>query len=416
MKPLKTALILPLFASSLMGATYYVSPAGSDSTGTGGILNPWQTLKHALGQASCGDTVTMRDGVYNEYLGAGDVPSCTSTTILTIQAGVAANPIIKAPNGNTSTLWLNYVDYTVWRDITFDNANLTEDGVHCHDVVVLTHSSHNRFERIEARNSLCNTIQIALSSNYNVITKSSRGESNLHHGGTSYPQGNPLYNLRDDHGVYINQNSHDNVVEFTYVHDILGFGLHAYNSGYGGLDGTIFRYNVIEGVGHRDAVTNAVMNSAGILLSDGTSQLAYGNIIIGSLGAGINAGNGPTTGIYNNTIVGNDSGATGWGAITLSYGYGVIQNNILYGNNAISIYEDAANAASNYTCSNNLNMTNCGLTEGTTNPVFVNSGSGDYHLQSTSPARALGADLSAIFTTDLDGATIVNWDSGALQY
>jgi hypothetical protein len=50
------------------------------------------------------------------------------------------------------------------------------------------------------------------------------------------------------------------------------------------------------------------------------------------------------------------------------------------------------------------------------NPLFINNFA-DLHLQSASPCRNIGADLSAYFTTDIDGVIrrIGSWDAGAYQ-
>ena len=48
-------------------AEYYVSTAGSDTTGNGAITTPYQTIQHVLDNvASSGDTITLRAGTYNE--------------------------------------------------------------------------------------------------------------------------------------------------------------------------------------------------------------------------------------------------------------------------------------------------------------------------------------------------------------
>lgn len=55
-----SAFAAPRLASA---ATYYVSPAGSDSNpGTSG--NPWQTLSYATSKMSGGDTLILKDGTY----------------------------------------------------------------------------------------------------------------------------------------------------------------------------------------------------------------------------------------------------------------------------------------------------------------------------------------------------------------
>jgi hypothetical protein len=43
---------------------HFVSPAGSDSTGTGTFTNPWKTIATALGKGTSGDTLYVRAGSY----------------------------------------------------------------------------------------------------------------------------------------------------------------------------------------------------------------------------------------------------------------------------------------------------------------------------------------------------------------
>ncbi|MGH6878800.1 MAG: DUF1565 domain-containing protein, partial [Rhizomicrobium sp.] len=50
------------------GKTYYVATNGSDSN-DGSIDAPWRTVQHAADVAVAGDTVLVRQGVYNEYVG-----------------------------------------------------------------------------------------------------------------------------------------------------------------------------------------------------------------------------------------------------------------------------------------------------------------------------------------------------------
>jgi hypothetical protein len=58
-------LVLVLTNLSLSGATYYVSPKGSDASGTGTINTPWLSLNKALSRVSAGDIIYMRGGTYN---------------------------------------------------------------------------------------------------------------------------------------------------------------------------------------------------------------------------------------------------------------------------------------------------------------------------------------------------------------
>jgi len=49
------------------GPTFYVSPLGDDSN-PGTIDQPWKTVQHAADVLVAGDTVLIRDGVYNEHV------------------------------------------------------------------------------------------------------------------------------------------------------------------------------------------------------------------------------------------------------------------------------------------------------------------------------------------------------------
>jgi len=56
------------------GATYYVSPSGSDAA-PGTIAEPWATIQHAAESISAGDTALIRGGTYAENIevaGSGD--------------------------------------------------------------------------------------------------------------------------------------------------------------------------------------------------------------------------------------------------------------------------------------------------------------------------------------------------------
>jgi hypothetical protein len=50
-------------------------------------------------------------------------------------------------------------------------------------------------------------------------------------------------------------------------------------------------------------------------------------------------------------------------------------------------------------------------------PLFVNPGAGDYHVQTGSPAIGAGVNLSSSFTTDYAGTTRTPpWTIGAYQF
>ena len=96
---------------------------------------------------------------------------------------------------------------------------------------------------------------------------------------------------------------------------------------------------------------------------------------------------------------------------------GIYKNNIFHTTTSGSGKGFYSSSGVDKTCYYLSGSTYYGTTYTTSDPMLVNPTSGDYHLQSGSPCRSIGADLSAYFTVDIDGETrTVPWDIGADQY
>jgi hypothetical protein len=164
--------------------------------------------------------------------------------------------------------------------------------------------------------------------------------------------------------------------------------------------GYIIRNNRMDASGqHAGLGTDAV---AAILISAGSGNLYYNNLIYGSPVDGIFVyASESNLGIYNNTIYGNSRTCIVLNSSSISST--TIRNNICYGNGSNSI----SNGGSGTTSSNNLLSTN---------PLFVNAGASDFHLQVSSPAIGAGVNLSGIFAVDYSGiarSSSSSWDLGA---
>jgi hypothetical protein len=59
--------VITLVTQPATGTTYYVSTTGSDSN-PGTLSRPWRTIQHAANTVTAGDTVYVRNGVYNEVV------------------------------------------------------------------------------------------------------------------------------------------------------------------------------------------------------------------------------------------------------------------------------------------------------------------------------------------------------------
>jgi hypothetical protein len=63
MKKLFTILMMLSASVAVLAADYYVSPSGSDDN-AGTIDAPFATLKKAIGNATAGTTIYLREGTY----------------------------------------------------------------------------------------------------------------------------------------------------------------------------------------------------------------------------------------------------------------------------------------------------------------------------------------------------------------
>ena len=61
---LVAVIVLVGFGNSARADDFYMAANGSDTTGDGGLSNPWLTLQHSIVQMSGGDALIIRDGIY----------------------------------------------------------------------------------------------------------------------------------------------------------------------------------------------------------------------------------------------------------------------------------------------------------------------------------------------------------------
>jgi PKD repeat protein len=148
-------------------------------------------------------------------------------------------------------------------------------------------------------------------------------------------------------------------------------------------------------------------------------------------GAGIDVYGGSNATFSNCTIVANSASRSG-GGIYSSVSNPVLNNTIVWGNtagvagnqictwNSLSYatlnYSDYANGANDVAGPGTVTPTNCIVSD----PLFMDAGSGDYHLQATSPCKDTGSNaLAAGITTDLEGNPRIynsTVDMGAYEY
>ncbi len=125
-------------------------------------------------------------------------------------------------------------------------------------------------------------------------------------------------------------------------------------------------------------------NGSGVTV-DGTDNQFFNMRVYGNAAA-LKVQGGSSNLVFNNSVYGNAGSYGLW----ISSGTGNrAQNNIVYGNTSDTIL----NQGTSSTLDHNV----------TTNPQWVNPSTGDFRLQSGSPAIDAGTDLSSYFNTDCVG-------------
>ncbi|MGC9367671.1 MAG: right-handed parallel beta-helix repeat-containing protein [bacterium] len=134
-----------IFPHGLISMTYYVSPAGNDSN-PGTYVLPWQNISKAASTLIAGDTVLIRDGIYQEQV--LPVNSGSPGSFIVYAAFPGENPVV---NGDTVTvsiwggLWELYqIDYIAIYGITVINSKAA--GIiaeECNHLLLRKNLTHN---------------------------------------------------------------------------------------------------------------------------------------------------------------------------------------------------------------------------------------------------------------------------------
>ncbi len=371
--------------------TYFVSNSGNDSF-SGSQNSPFATITHALSVMVSGDTVFLRGGTYPEALRTFQItiPSGTSYTNAITISGFQQE---LASITGISTGILDFStgagkSYIIFRNLTLD-CSFSNSQAEALYAGVTNH--HIRFDNIDIKSNFSTVILLTTSTGNGLNGEADTVEflNCRIHGWQRY-------------GAYARGTNW--LFDNCEVYDNGGYGIQVYNSGHNDVSGNIIRNCNI----HDCALSPGLGgdSTGGILISSGSNNLAYNNIIynLGShslYGIGFdyfNGGGGNAA--YNNTVFnipgdGISIGTGGAGAI--------VQNNISFNNSGQNIVSIATSA----TIDHNF----------TANPNFVDSTNGDFHLQSTSSAINFGRDLSSVFTVDKDGNTrTLPFDVGAYEF
>jgi parallel beta-helix repeat protein len=376
------------------GRVYYVATSGSDAA-AGTQAQPFRTVNKGVSVLTPGDTLLIQPGTYAEALN-NSVPGGTSWSApVIVKAADPSNRPVLRPSSNTgSVLYIQNADrqYIIFDGIVFDGANVSADASK-----ITSGPTHIRLMNSEFMNAGANGILFSHTSDHEILNCS------IHDNGADV----------GGHGLYIAASRV--TVDGTEVYRNNEWGVHVYNGLYPSeaSDGNMIRNSRIHdngGFAHNVADS---LRGKGMLLGSGSGNTAYNNLVYNNYETGIQVGDhASNTVVSNNTVYRNaiSSAIVSGGWINGIYVMGdstnaIIQNNTTYGNGVDAI----ANLGSGTTLRNNLIGTN---------PMFVNPNTGDFRLQTGSPAIDAGTTVASV-TSDISGVPRPQggaYDIGAYEY
>jgi parallel beta-helix repeat protein len=364
-------LLLILLAPSLVSAaTYYVATDGSGSTCSD--VAPCGSINTGISKLSAGDTLYLRGGTYTQTWQSG-------VTHLNSGSSWSTPITIAAYSGESVTIEgrLQFNDGAPASYIILDHLTLYDGN----PLYMASDSHHIRFQFGKLRGKAGASILVSGSAPFVEILHSEIYDA----GG---PGGTGCTDPYGCYGMYYA--GHDCLFDDNRVHDNGGYGFHIYDSGSSSVSNNVVRNSLFYNNGFTDPLCCG--HSGNLLISHGTNNQAYNNMLYNSFG-GIQISSCTNCKAYNNTIYNNQN----YGISTDATG-SVIKNNIVYNNgSAIDDYGSGTVFAANL-----CNLTGGGCTLAG-NPLFVNAGAANFHLQVNSPAINAGVSTGPEVTTDFEG-------------
>lgn len=357
--------LLPSRIPESTGTNYYVSTTGNDTTGDGSIGSPWLTMQKALDTVSLtGSIINMRGGT---YVSAGNETRWTrqggSTNPVTVQNYPGETVII-----DQSRILVyhatNQPSYLRIKGLTVRNA-----GASVEDNIKIEGQANN----IEVVGC---TVHGADKQGVNIQTTSGHGNNIQVWDCIIHTNGNTAHgNL--DHGLYWGHSGSNCVLANCLFYNNCAYNLQVYPDANGII---VANCTFDDGMAHAQA---------------------RGGMVLGTEAQGVD----------NTVIVGVIStNADGYGFDVYNGGGGSQVNNNAY--DCIG-YNDTSGSF-NTGAGGLLAYTNCS----TVDPLYVNAGTRNYHLQSSSPAisKIQSARYGYVPVLDIEGNARVTADAGCYRY
>lgn len=364
-------------------ADVWVAKTGSDSNDGLSEASPKLTIVGANGAASvasAGDRIAIKAGTYAESLGfwgASAIPSGSSFATATTLVNYPGDTVIIRGDGSHEPV--NFYG-TGWHHIILDGLVIDPNAVGSLSGAFVGNGAHHiRFIRAEVKNGR-STGGISLFDAAAGTSDCEILDSLIHNNGVS---------TQFDHGIY--SAVPGTIVRGCQIYANAAVGFHQYNGGSA----------VTGGLVEKTIIRN---NNAGMFLWDINSAQAFNNLVYDNTTGGISINNSDTFKTHNNTIAFN--GTIGLDISANSTG-GVARNNLFRSNT-----DDDINDLGGNTLSNNW-------LHADGDPLFVNAGTRDLHLTSSSGPRNAGTSTSPDVVDDFDDVTRPKgaaYDIGAYEF
>jgi len=298
------------------GNTYYISPNGNDSN-PGTQAEPFQTFDKAFNTIQAGDALYLLSGSYGSIL-------------LRIQEGYTnvygtswSNPlIIAAAPGASVTTYSVGVTGDSHHYIIFDGLIIDPQG-NSTGFYVSNGAGHIRLQNSEVRNGDGQGILTPEEGvGYNEFVN-----LDVHSNGFTLandPETNATGHFgRHFHGIY--NSAGNTLIENSRIYNNTGYGIHNYR-GAPGNDNNVARNNIVYNNGVTEDGT-----SFGILLTNGSNNQAYDNIVYGNSG-GIEISTSCTNCVVDGNTIYNNNRTQGYtyAGTTIRGTNSTVQNNTIY--------------------------------------------------------------------------------------
>ena len=407
-------------------ATYWVATNGNNSA-SGAVDAPWATLQKAFDVAAAGDTISLKDGIHSGVSYSARSGTVDQPITLTGSSGAVVGGACVFRHGYHFVRDIGFTGEGIRLDGTNANHNTISNvlvfnntgvGIYYLNLVAPQVTNGPSFNRIIS-NTFSNSISahyLAIGASHNLIESNLFLRSNGYDAIRMFGMSNVVRcNVFDQISPSAENGNHCDIIQ-TWSG---GAGVDTYSNG------IVFERNFIvncdaqlcnltddydsPNVGGWVFRNNVVAYSRGQANVYIPSSEWYNNTFYHCQGPAFvlfrissTRGSAHNTRFMNNLMIecGNPPDGVNYGVYSLAGGL----------TNCIGDFNMFAGPGG---VTKSLTETH-GINGGF--PLFVNAVGKNYRLQSSSPARGAGTNLSALFTTDIEGnARGASWDLGAYQ-